>query len=87
MKSGIYEDDWQDPEIVPKCLSSQLRTCLFTGCRGKKCEVQFIEYVMQNSKVLRSMTIRSACSIDLNAKHEMLRKLSVCPRGCKLIFD
>ena len=87
MESGIFEDDWKDPETVPRCLSSQLKTCLFTGCRGRKCELQFVEYVMQNSKVLRSMTIRSASSITLNEKHEMLRKLSVCPRGCKLIFD
>ena len=81
------EDTWKDPKVTPKCLSSQLRTCLLKDCRGRKCELQFAEYVMQNSKVLRTMTIHSACSLDLNVKHQMFQKLSVCPRGCKLIFN
>jgi len=43
IENGIYEDSWQDPEIVPECLSSQLRT--FISCRGRKCELQFVLYV------------------------------------------
>ncbi|RHN71099.1 putative FBD domain-containing protein [Medicago truncatula] len=81
------EDIWEDPKIVPECLSSQLKTYLFKNYRGKKCELQFAEYVMRSSKVLCNMIIHSACSIDLNAKYRMLQKLSVCPRGCKLIFE
>jgi hypothetical protein len=86
MENGIYEDNWQDPQNVLTCISSQLRTCLFKECKGKKSELQFA-YVMQNSKVLGTMTIHSACSIDLTAKHIMLKKLAECPRSCKLIFD
>ena len=66
------EDIWEDPKIVPECLSSQLKTCLFKNYRGKKCELQFAEYLMRSSKVLSNMTIHSACSIDLNAKYPML---------------
>ncbi|CAJ2642829.1 unnamed protein product [Trifolium pratense] len=84
---GISEAYWEDPQIVPQCLSSQLKTFLFRGCRGKNSELQFIEYIMQNSKVLRTMTIHSISSIDLNAKHQMLKKLAVWPRNYKLIFD
>ncbi|XP_045810161.1 F-box/FBD/LRR-repeat protein At4g26340-like [Trifolium pratense] len=89
IEDGIYTNNWQDPETIPKCLSSQLRTCLLKEWRGRKCELQFAEYVMQNSKVLRTMIVQSASSIDSNAKHQMLRKLAVCPRSsssCKLIF-
>ncbi|PNX70340.1 F-box/RNI/FBD-like domain protein, partial [Trifolium pratense] len=32
---GISEAYWEDPQIVPQCLSSQLKTFLFRGCRGK----------------------------------------------------
>ena len=77
----------EDPKIVPECLSSQLKTCLFKNCRGKKCELQFAEYLMCSSKVLSNMTIHSACSIDLNAKYLMLQKLFLCLRGCKLVFE
>jgi len=87
MRQTIEEDNWQDPQIVPECISSQLRTCLFRNCKGRESELQFAEYVMQNSKVLRTMTIHSVCSIDVNAKYQMLRRLSLCLRGCKLIFD
>ncbi|AES73997.2 FBD protein [Medicago truncatula] len=41
------EDIWEDPKIIPECLSSQLKTCLFKNYRGKKCELQFAEYVMR----------------------------------------
>ncbi|XP_058780826.1 F-box/FBD/LRR-repeat protein At4g26340-like [Vicia villosa] len=83
----IYETDWEDPEFVPQCLSSRLRTCMIRDCKGRKSELQFAEYIMQNSKILGTMTIYSAYSIDLSAKHLMLQKLCACPRSCKLIFD
>ncbi|KEH36243.1 FBD protein [Medicago truncatula] len=41
------EDVWEGPKIVQECLSSQLKTCLFKNYRGKKCELQFAEYVMR----------------------------------------
>jgi len=81
------EDNWEDPIIVPECLLAQLKTCLFKNYRGKKCELQFVEYVMGSSKVLGNMTIHSARSIDLNGKYQMLQKLSLCLRGCNLVFE
>ncbi|GAU30177.1 hypothetical protein TSUD_311280 [Trifolium subterraneum] len=29
---GTYEAIWEDPQIVPQCVSSQLRTCFFREC-------------------------------------------------------
>ncbi|XP_045790023.1 FBD-associated F-box protein At4g10400-like isoform X1 [Trifolium pratense] len=78
---------WEDPKIVPECLSSHLKTCLFRNYRGNKCELQFAEYVMRSSKVLINMTIHCACDIYLNAKFQMLQKLSLCPRDCKFVFE
>jgi hypothetical protein len=84
---GIHETNWEDPQIVPHCLSSQLKTCLFRDFRGRKNEIQFAKYVMQNSRALCTMTIHSVCSIDLNAKYQMLQKLAMYRTACKLIFD
>ncbi|PNX84903.1 cyclin-like protein/F-box protein [Trifolium pratense] len=90
--SGRHEignDDWVDPSIVPKCLSSELRTCSLIGYEGMKCEFQFAEYILKNAKALHTMKI-SASDVDLSIKHQMLMKLSLCPRGsttCKLSFD
>ncbi|CAI8584405.1 unnamed protein product [Vicia faba] len=84
---GIDDKSWKDPKMVPKCLSSQLKTCLFGYWRGKKCELQFVEYIMRNSKILCTMTIHCSSSLDLNAKYQISQKLSMCPKDCKLIFD
>jgi hypothetical protein len=81
------EYNWEDPKVVPECLSSQLKTCLLRNYRGNNRELQFAEYIMRSSKVLINMTIQCASSIDLNAKFSMLQKLSLCPRGCEVVFD
>jgi hypothetical protein len=80
------EFNWEDPKIVPECLSSQLKTCLFKNYRGDKCELQFAEYVMRSSKVLINMTIHCACSMTVQ-KFQMLQKLPPCPGGCKAVFE
>jgi hypothetical protein len=80
---------WKDSSIVPECLSSELKTCCFKGYKGTKYDFKFAKYIIENSKVLDTMTI-SVCSIDINEKHQMFDKLSSCTRGsttCKLLFD
>ncbi|CAI8591652.1 unnamed protein product [Vicia faba] len=86
-ENGINDKNWEEPQIVPECLSSQLRTCLFRWFRGTKCELKFIKYVMRNSKLLSLMTIYTSSSIILNTKDKILHNLAVCPRSCNLIFD
>lgn len=79
---------WKDPQIIPQCLSSRLKTFKFKSFNGFDCEVQFAKYIMQNSKVLQNMTIHTTLDIDL--KHPMLETLSLCPMGsatCNLHFD
>ncbi|XP_058788020.1 F-box/FBD/LRR-repeat protein At3g26920-like [Vicia villosa] len=82
-KSGIKEKNWKDPLTVPECLTSHLKRCY----RGTKCDLLLAEYIMRHSKVLTTMKIHCADSIDLNTKYQILQKLSVCPRSCELIFD
>ncbi|XP_058785270.1 F-box/FBD/LRR-repeat protein At3g52680-like [Vicia villosa] len=84
---GIDEKNWKDPPIIPECLSAQLKTCLFRQYRCTKPELQFAKYIMQNSKVLLTMTIQSSSSVNLKTKYQILQKLSECLRVCKLIFN
>lgn len=86
-KHGNYVH-WKDPQIIPQCLSSRLKTFKFKSFNDFDCEVQFAKYIMQNSKVLQNMTIHTTLDIDL--KHPMLETLSLCPMGsatCNLHFD
>ncbi|KAK2414132.1 hypothetical protein QL285_036761 [Trifolium repens] len=83
-------DNWRDPAIVPECLSTQLRTCLLKGYRNTECEIQFAKYILQNSKVLNTMSIQSASDLELNVKYQMITKLTLSRRAsttCELIFD
>ncbi|GAU13048.1 hypothetical protein TSUD_173480 [Trifolium subterraneum] len=85
----IGDNDWVDPSIVPKCLSYELRICSLIAYKGTKCEFEFADYILKNAKALNTMKI-SASEVDLNIKHQMLMKLSLCPRGstaCKLSFE
>jgi hypothetical protein len=83
-------DNWRDPAIVPECLSTQLRTCLLKGYRNTECEIQFAKYILQNSKVLNTMSIKSASDLELNVKYQMITKLTLSRRAsttCELLFD
>ncbi|CAJ2670171.1 unnamed protein product [Trifolium pratense] len=82
-------DNWMDPMIVPECLSTQLRTCLFKDYKNTESEIQFAKYILQNSKVLNTMSIMSDTSLDQNAKYQMVTKLTSSRRAsttCELFF-
>jgi hypothetical protein len=98
-----YVNCWQDsparyevvdnlivPTIVPECLLTQLKTCLIKSYKITEYDVQFSIYIMQNAKVLNTMSIKSVDSLDINVKYEMLMKLATPARAsttCKLLFD
>ncbi|XP_057436460.1 F-box/FBD/LRR-repeat protein At4g26340-like [Lotus japonicus] len=92
METSTDFDDvvWISPPVVPECLSSQLRKCSMTNYEGTKSELNFAEYVMQNSRALQTMTISTRCSSELMVdKLELFEKLSSCPRSsriCELSF-
>ncbi|KAK2446110.1 FBD-associated F-box protein [Trifolium repens] len=86
---NFSDREWKDPEIVPKCLLSNLTTCSLRSYKRTNCQFQFAKYIMQNSRVLSTVTIRSANRVDTNTKLQMLKELSLCPRNsatCKLLF-
>jgi hypothetical protein len=85
---GDYED-WEEPEIVPKCLLSHLATCSLRNYIGIPCELHFAKYIMKNSRVLSAMTIQSDKFLDTDSKLLMLMELTRCPRSsatCELLF-
>ncbi|GAU42368.1 hypothetical protein TSUD_350340 [Trifolium subterraneum] len=61
---------WEDPNIVPECLSSQLKTCLFRNYRANKCQLQFAEYVMRRLGMVSS---------DNAKKADILNKIRIAP--------
>ncbi|RHN78555.1 putative FBD domain-containing protein [Medicago truncatula] len=80
---------WEDPKVVPRCLLSHLTTCSLRNYSRINCELPFARYIMQNSRILRTMTIQSAEFLDTNTKLQMFMELYLCPRNsitCQLLF-
>lgn len=74
-----------DPTIAPECLTSQLKTFSIKGYKGSECEFNFVKYILQHSKVLETMRVKSSCL----EKKQMLMKLALCPRSSttsKILF-
>ncbi|CAL5201548.1 unnamed protein product [Lathyrus oleraceus] len=86
-----YRDEsWNDPPIVPKCLSLHLRTCCLAYCKGTESELQFAKYILQNSKILMTMKIKYDHCADINAKYQMTTELSLFTKGstmCEIVFE
>ncbi|XP_061346464.1 putative FBD-associated F-box protein At5g56430 [Gastrolobium bilobum] len=83
------EVDCSCPLSVPESISLNLKTCCLTNYKGSKGEVRFVRYVMQNARLLRSMTISVVEAVKLEEKLEMITKLSLCTRlsaTCELAF-
>jgi len=77
---------WEDREIAPDCLLYHLTTC---SLRSINCELQFAKYIMQNSRVLTTMKIQVAKSVEMTTKHQMFNELSSFPMNsatCQLLF-
>ncbi|KEH15851.1 F-box/RNI/FBD-like domain protein, partial [Medicago truncatula] len=66
---------WEDPKVVPRCLLSHLTTCSLRNYSRINCELPFARYIMQNSRILRTMTIQSAEFLDTNTKLQMFMEL------------
>ncbi|XP_058773135.1 putative F-box/FBD/LRR-repeat protein At5g22670 [Vicia villosa] len=78
-----------DSIIAPECLSSQLKTlsiqCSTDSEDINSCEFEFVKYIMQHSKVLETVRVKSTCL----EKNPMFMKLSSCTRSsatCRLLF-
>jgi hypothetical protein len=90
MHGDSVDPDWIPPSSVPECLSSQLRKCSIINYEGLESELHFAKYIMQNSRVLRRMTICTLRSPELKFnKLELLKEFSSYPRSstiCELSF-
>ncbi|XP_058728084.1 uncharacterized protein LOC131599848 [Vicia villosa] len=68
--------NWREQTSTPECLSTQHRTCLIKQFTYTEYSLQFAEYILRNSKVLDTMSIKSASFINENVKHQMLMILA-----------
>ncbi|KAI5410645.1 hypothetical protein KIW84_055968, partial [Lathyrus oleraceus] len=85
----VNDQSWKDPPTVPNCLSLQLRTCCLSYCKGTQSELQFVKYILQNSKILKTMKIKYKYYVDIKVKHKIKMELSSSAKGstmCEVVF-
>ncbi|XP_045822428.1 F-box/FBD/LRR-repeat protein At4g00160-like [Trifolium pratense] len=61
LRDEEYVHNWKEPPIVPKCLSSQLRTCCIQGYKGNDIELKFAKYILENSKFIQLLILVHFC--------------------------
>jgi hypothetical protein len=76
MKNAIHEDIWQEPEFVPTCLSMHFRSILLRRCRGRECELQFLQYIVRNSPGILSLSLHYDASLSIYTKFNMATQLA-----------
>lgn len=50
---------WKEPQSVPTCVLLKLRSMKFISLKRGECDIKFIEYLLANAKVLKTLTIIS----------------------------
>ncbi|XP_050369210.1 F-box/FBD/LRR-repeat protein At3g52680-like [Argentina anserina] len=53
------ELEWNTPEVVPVCLSSQLKTITIKGFKGQRVEMGVAKYLLNNGHVLNKLTLHT----------------------------
>ncbi|CAI9278922.1 unnamed protein product [Lactuca saligna] len=48
---------WIEPQSVPPWMLTKLRSLKITRCKGRNCDLRFIEYMLGNAEVLKNLTI------------------------------
>jgi hypothetical protein len=68
--------NWVEPEVVPQCFSSHLRTCTIHNFEGIQSELMLIKYILKNARNLQIMSIES-----ISDHPEIETEVSTCPKA------
>ncbi|CAH2069728.1 unnamed protein product [Thlaspi arvense] len=89
--SARYNDPttnlWNEPTVVPKCLSTHLEILEWRQYEGTEQEKNVAAYILANAPCLKMATFSTRCR---NKYHRMLRKLKKLKRvseTCQLVFE
>lgn len=79
---------WIEPRSVPTCMLTNLKTMELAKCKGKKCDIQFMEFMLGNAEVLKTVTI-TCKSLRLEDETRFCAQLLKLPRAsryCEIHF-
>ncbi|KAF5757134.1 putative F-box domain, FBD domain, leucine-rich repeat domain superfamily [Helianthus annuus] len=79
-KSG--KSHWIEPEVVPACLLTNLKTVKFSKCKGYKRDLHFLEYILWYAEVLEIVTVTWE-NLCMEKERELCLWLLELPRASK----
>ncbi|GKC49077.1 FBD-like protein [Tanacetum coccineum] len=80
---------WTEPHSVPTCVLNDLTTIKFENCMGRKDELQFLEYMLGNAQVLKTLTITFNSGLVEEETRLYANFCQKCPRAsryCEIRF-
>ncbi|KAF2561060.1 hypothetical protein F2Q70_00018927, partial [Brassica cretica] len=80
-------NQWNQPDTVPKCITSSLQTFSWSGYYGIPQDKDIVVYILTNACQLKTLTISS--DNIYTPKYAMIKELSLSYRAsttCRLIF-
>ncbi|KAL1207526.1 putative F-box/FBD/LRR-repeat protein [Cardamine amara subsp. amara] len=87
---GSLPLSWNQPSLVPRCLSSHIETFKWIGYRGNVTEKQLMRFILANSKCLKIATIILTSTFNLEEKEMTKKELNSMSRvsnSCELLFQ
>ncbi|KAL7087298.1 hypothetical protein ACP275_13G059800 [Erythranthe tilingii] len=79
---GVLEG-WTEPQQVPTCLISHLRTVKLVHFVGSEHKFRIVKYLLRNTLVLERMEIVHFFSLNPEQKISMIQEISLFQRGSK----
>ncbi|PWA49887.1 FBD-like protein [Artemisia annua] len=81
-KRKMEQPCWTEPHSLPTCISNNLTTIKYENCMGREDELQFLEYMLGNAQVLKTLTITFQ-SGRIEEETRLCAKLLKCPRASR----
>ncbi|KAJ0814883.1 putative F-box domain, FBD domain, leucine-rich repeat domain superfamily [Helianthus annuus] len=79
---------WIKPKLVPACLLTNLTTIKFSTRKWQKCDMEFLEYMLRNAEVLKTVTITLE-NLCIEEERRLCLELIELPRAssrCEIRF-
>lgn len=84
----MRKKDWREPQQVPTCLLSRLKTTRLLSVGGVENEFEIVRYLLTNARVLEAMEIYFSHRLYPEEKNHMLEEIALLERGsetCELV--
>lgn len=87
---GSLPLSWNQPSLVPRCLSSHLEFFKWIGYRGNEDDKQLLRFILANSMYLKKATIILTSTYNLEDKEitkKELKSMSRVSTSSELVFE